>query len=305
MTTQFGVNPGESLVYFNGAIIPASDAKILVLSPAAQFGLSVFEGLRYYSATTSMQLYGFRIQDHYRRLMRSATLLGLSSSITFREFEDSIRKVLIATAMGSDTVVRAILIPIESGSWSYEGEVALFISCMERGRMKPAGDGLKAAFTTWRRNSESNSPPKIKMGANYINSRLGQREVNRQGCEAPIFLNERGTVAEGAGSCIAVVFDGKLISNTPTSSTLDSITLDSVMQIAKKLGIPTEKREIDRTEILTSDEAFFCGTTMEITPIKSVDGFSKTLPGKITKMLQQSYMEVVRGVSDDFRHWLS
>lgn len=149
--------------------------------------------------------------------------------------------------------------------------------------------------------------PRIKCGANYINSRVGQREALRNGYDTCIFLNEAGKISEGPGSCFFMIKDGIVITPELTDSVLESITRDTVVQIAKTQNIPVEERTIDRTELYTCDEAFLCGSAMEITPVLSIDGYviGDGNTGCVTKKLYLFYLEIARGRKREFCDWVT
>lgn len=124
----------------------------------------------------------------------------------------------------------------------------------------------------------------------------------------PILLNERGKVAEGPAACVFLVRRGTLVTPPVTSNILESVTRATLLELARDgLGIPTEEREVDRTELYVAEEAFFCGSGWEITPINSVDHYpvGDGRPGQITLRLQDLYFSVVEGRVERYRHWLT
>ena len=146
--------------------------------------------------------------------------------------------------------------------------------------------------------------PKIKCGANYINSRNGQREAIKNGFDTCIFLNSKGTVSEGPGSCLFIVKGNKLITPSLTDSILKSITRDTVFLLAKSLGIECVERSIDRSELYNCDGAFLCGSSMGITRIESIDKF--VVPDSpIIVSLSDLYKKVVLGEEKEFLHLLT
>ena len=170
-------------------------------------------------------------------------------------------------------------------------------------------DFKKALVDTVRANEyDENLSPRIKCGANYINSRVGQREALRNGYDTCIFLNDKGKVAEGPGSCFFMVKDHTLITPQLTDSVLESITRDTIIQIAQKeLGLNVVERTIDRTEVYLADEAFLCGSAMEITPILTIDGYmlGNGAAGENTKKIHKAYLDAVRGFNKNRRDWLT
>ena len=206
--------------------------------------------------------------------------------------------------------VRQTLFVDGFGSWGSEGPVEMFVAPIPRGRTSAEYNkkGLNCCITSWRRISDENLSPRVKCGANYINSRVGQREALRNGYDTCIFLNEVGKVAEGPGSCFFMVKGDALITPRLTDSVLESITRDTIIQLAQKeLGLKFVERTIDRTEVYMADEAFLCGSAMEITPIYSVDRYQigDGKEGKVTHNLHVKYLEAVQGKLADRKDWLT
>ena len=167
--------------------------------------------------------------------------------------------------------------------------------------------GLNCCVTSWRRINDEILSPRIKCGANYINSRIGQREALRNGYDTCIFLNEAGKISESPGACFFMVKEGTLITPQLTDNILESITRDTIIQLAKSKNIEVRERTIDRTEIYTCDEAFLCGSAMEITSILSIDRFTigDGLKYDITEKLHEAYLEVVSGDLASYDDWLT
>ena len=182
----------------------------------------------------------------------------------------------------------------------------MFVAPIPRGKTSAEYNkkGLSVCVTSWRRISENALSPRIKCGANYINSRYGQREALRNGYDTCLFLNEYGKISEGPGSCFFMVRNGKLITPAFTDAVLESITRDTVIQLAKSLGYEVEERTIDRTELYTADEAFLCGSAMELTPVLSIDRYELGY-GEITKILHQSYVNAAKGLNPQFNNWVT
>ena len=119
-------------------------------------------------------------------------------------------------------------------------------------------------------------------------------------------MNDIGKISEGPGSCLFIVRDNKLITPSISSSILESITRDTIIKIAEKIGLELEEREVERTELYMCDEAFLCGSAMEITPVFSVDKYliNEGKQGKITKKLHEEYLNIVTGKTGDSK-WLT
>lgn len=299
----------ERFIWLNGAPINVNDAKVNVLSPTSQFGLNVFEGIRCYWNEGQQQLYAFRLDDHFKRLKKSQKLLQLEDKFTIEELKHAFFETILANGYKEDIAVRQTLFVDGFGSWASFGPVNMFIAPIPKAKTNPEYNkkGLNCCISSWTRISEDSLSPRIKCGANYINSRMAQLEALRNGYDTTIFLNKEGKIAEGPGSCLFMVKDGKLITPLLTDSVLESITRDTILTIAKEiLHIEVEERSIDRTELYVCDEAFLCGSAMEITPIYSVDKYSISgEEGEITKKIHYEYLKIVCGENPQFRHWNS
>lgn len=297
-------------IWFKGQIVNVNDAMVNVLSPTSQFGLNVFEGIPCYWNDEEKQLYAFRLDEHYNRLIRSAKLIQFDLKYTKEDFKRALIDTVKANEYDENLSVRQTLFVDGFGSWGSEGPVEMFVAPIPRGRTSAEYNkkGLNCCVTSWRRISDENLSPRIKCGANYINSRVGQREALRNGYDTCIFLNEVGKVAEGPGSCFFMVKGDTLVTPRLTDSVLESITRNTVIRLAQeKLGLKVEERTIDRTELYMADEAFLCGSAMEITPIYSIDRYAIGTgeQGEITKVLHLTYLDCVCGKLENYKKWLT
>ena len=192
------------------------------------------------------------------------------------------------------------------GSWGSSGPTGMFVVPTPKKMISSEynQEGLKVCITSWRRISDNTISPRIKCGANYINSRMGQREALANGYNTCLFLNEFGKLAEGPGSCFFMVKNGKLITPQFTDAVLESITRDSVIKIANSMGYKVEERSVDRTETYSADEAFLCGSAMGITPIYWIDQYQIGFEmGNITTKLANVYYRIARGEDSSIGEW--
>ena len=298
------------LIWFKGQIMNVNEAMVNVLSPSTQFGLNVFEGIPCYWNDEQKQLYAFRLSDHYERLIRSAKLIQLDNKFTKEDFKKALTDTVKANEYDENLSVRQTLFVDGFGSWGSEGPVEMFVAPIPRGRTTAEYNkkGLHCSIASWRRISDENLSPRIKCGANYMNSRVGQREALRNGFDTCIFLNEVGKIAEGPGSCFFMVKGDTLITPRLTDSVLESITRNTVIKLAtEELGIKFQERTIDRTEVYLSDEAFLCGSAMEVTPIYTVDRYPIGTgdQGEWTKKIHLKYLECVQGKLEKYQDWVT
>lgn len=297
----------ERLIWFKGEIVHVNDAKINILAPTAQFGLNVFEGIPCYWNEEKRQLFAFRLDDHYDRLLRSARLLQIDCPYSKDEMKKALIDTVRANEYDEDLSVRQTLFVDGFGSWGSADPVGMFVAPIPRGRTSAEYNkkGLHVCVSSWRRISDNDISPRIKCGANYMNSRVGQREALRNGYDTCLFLNEFGKVSEGPGSCFFLVKNGTLITPALTDAVLESITRDTVIRLARTLGFPTVERTIDRTELYSADEAFLCGSAMELRPVLSIDRCELGSAGETTAALHKAYLEAARGRNDDLSDWVT
>lgn len=298
------------LIWLGGEILPVEEAKINVLAPTSQFGLNVFEGIRCYWNEEKKQLFAFRLEDHFKRLKRSQKLLQIEDKYSIDELTKYFMDTVKANNYKEDIAVRQTIFVDGFGTWSSKEEVNMFISPIPKGKTSAEYNkkGLKCCISSWERINDNSLSPRIKCGANYINSRMGQLEALKNGYDTTIFLNKNGKISEGPGSCFFMIKNNVLITPLLTDGVLESITRDSIIKIARNLmGLEVEERSIDRTEAYMADEAFLCGSAMEITPIYSIDKYniSDGEAGILTKEIHKKYLEIVRGESNPFKDWIT
>ena len=195
----------------------------------------------------------------------------------------------------------------EWGEMAVRSPVSTSIVSYPRPRAIAFTEGKNFTISSWQRLDDNASPPRIKASANYLNSRLASIQAKESGYDGGIMLGPNGKVSEGPGGCIFLIRNGNLITPTITSGILESITRDSILEIADILKINVQTRDVDRTELYIADEIFYCGTGQEIMPILSVDKMlaGDGTPGKITKILQNEFTEIVRGNNQIFKSWIS
>ena len=296
-------------IWYKGEVVNVNDAKINILAPTAQFGLNVFEGIPCYWNENEKQLYAFRLDDHYDRLLRSARLIQINCPYTKDDFKKALVDVVKANEYDENLSVRQTLFVDGFGSWGSAEPVDMFVAPIPKGKTSSEYNkkGLNCCVTSWRRIADTTLSPRIKCGANYINSRVGQREALRNGYDTCIFLNDAGKVSEGPGSCFFMVVNGTLVTPMLTDSVLESITRDTIIKLAKTNGIPVAERTVDRTELYTCDEAFLCGSAMEVTPVLSIDKYivGNGEAGKITVELHKAYLDAARGMSTNLKDWVT
>lgn len=278
--------------------MPPEEARVSVLSPTAQFGLNVFEGIRGYWSAEVNDVLLFRLPDHIKRLMASCRLIGIESPYSAEEIAGAISVVLMANGYRCDVAVRVTLFVDGDGSWSSSSPVGMFVAPIAKARRDLENQaGVRAGVSTYERIDDRAMPPRVKAGANYINGRYAHLEAQGAGYDLPVFLDRAGKVSEGAGACLMMVRGGVLVTPPSSASILESITRDSLLTLAREADIPTQVRTIDRTELYLAEEVFFCGSAAEITPVVSVDRYTigNGTAGPLTRQLLHEYFGAASG----------
>ena len=290
-------------IFLNGELVPFSEAKIHVMSPAVRYGATVFEGIRGYWNQDQKQLYLFKLREHLVRLQNSVKLMRFDGGYEVEELERWILDLVRKNEIKEDMHIRPqVHVVGEGGGVDARGPIGISIIAIPMGRFLNE-NGVKAMVSSWRRIDDSVMPPRIKCAANYQNGRLALMEATMHGYDATIILTKDGKVAEEARACMFVCRDGTAITPPVTYGILESITRKTLLELfPDELGMKALERELDRTELYIADEAFFCGSGAEITPIISIDGYP--LPkGKITSSIAKVYFEIARGETRKYSEW--
>lgn len=302
-------NPKDKikLVTINGNLMPLKDAKVSITAPGLSYAALVFEGIRAYWNKEHKQLYIFRLDEHLKRFINSMKLLKFIDYPNLSSIKADILQNIQANNYQEDIYIRLQGYIDEWGEMAVRSPVSTSIVSYPRPRAIAFTEGKNFTISSWQRLDDNASPPRIKASANYLNSRLASIQAKESGYDGGIMLGANGKVSEGPGGCIFLIRNGNLITPTITSGILESITRDSIIEIANTLTINVQTRDVDRTELYIADEIFYCGTGQEIMPILSVDKMlaGEGTPGKITKTLQSEFTEIVRGNNQIFKSWIS
>lgn len=300
-----------SHAWLDGKLVPWADATMHISTECVLRGENVFEGIRGYWNAEEGQIYAFRHDEHIARLRQGARIMRMTVPYT----DDEIRQAsldLIRACNYRETIHYRPVVYFAEGELTHylptEIRTGFFILAFPMPSKPSIETGVKSCVSTWRRNGDLASPSRVKAGSNYHNSRLAYIEARLAGFGPPLMLNAAGKVAEGPGACIMMMRRGKLITPPVTADILESITRETIMELAEReLGLTVVERDIDRSELYVCDEAFFCGSGAEVLPIASIDHYEigDGKPGAVTRQLQKLYFDAVRGKIEKYRHWLT
>ncbi len=296
----------DLLVYFNGDFVPWADATIHVYSPAVKYGAGVFEGIRGYWSDADKQMYVFRVADHLQRLEYSQKMMRFERIITAAEITGPLQELIRRNSFRESIHIRPTVYVDGTGESAAQGPIETFIVAIPRGTPEHVHTGCRVQVSSWQRSSDLAMPSRVKANANYNNARFAAIQAKVDGYDTALMLNARGQVSEGPGMCIFIVRGGVPSTPSVTSNILESITRATLIDLLQdKLGLASVEREIDRSELYDAEEAFFCGTLWEITPITEFDGIpvGDGTIGPVTKKLQRAYFDLVMGVVPDPHGW--
>lgn len=287
----------------NGKIVPWEEATIHVMSPTVRYGANVFEGIRGYWNSDKQQMYVFKMKEHINRLQKSIKMMKFDRTYELEELEKWILDLIRSNDLREDIHIRPqVFIEGQIGSVDTVGPVGIAISAVPMGRMLHE-QGVTARVSSWRRIDDDVIPARIKCAANYQNARFALIEAKSSGTDATILLNKAGKVTEEARACIFICRDGVPMTPMVTNGILESITRKTILQLFKEeIGVVPLEREIDRTELYIAEEAFFCGSGAEVTPILTVDGY-KLPGGPLTQEIKKIYLEVALGRTEKYSDW--
>ncbi|MBI1823878.1 MAG: branched-chain amino acid transaminase [Nitrospirae bacterium] len=294
-------------IWLDGKLVPWGEAKVHVLTHSLHYGLGVFEGIRCYKGSAGPVI--FRLKEHTERLFDSAHITRMKIPFSIKEIMDATIETVKTNGLEEGYIRPLVFIGYgEMGLYVKENPIQVMIAAWPWGTY--LGDegiksGIRVKISSFTRHHVNISMTRAKVSGYYVNSQIAKLEAKELGFDEALLLDTEGYVAEGPGENIFIVRKGEL-KTVPLTSILDGITRNSVMTLARELGIPFREERFTRDELYIADEAFFTGTAAEITPIREVDGrqIGKGKPGPITQRIQEKFFNIVRGKEKSHAEWL-
>jgi branched-chain amino acid aminotransferase len=299
----------DGWIWYDGKMVPWREATTHVLTHTLHYGMGAFEGVRCYETAKGPAI--FRLRDHTDRLFRSAHIFNMKLPFTKDEINAahlaSIRDNHLmsgylrplafygSNAMGIAARSNPVHVIVAAWAWgSYLGEEGM-------------AKGIRVKTSSFTRHHVNIHMAGAKACANYLNSILANQEVTAEGYDEALLLDPAGFVAEGSGENIFIVSSGVLHTPDLSSGALNGITRDTVIQLAREMGLEVKERRITRDEVYCADEAFFTGTAAEITPIRELDlrQIGIGLRGSVTEKLQARFFDIVQGRDPSKAAWLT
>src|SRR5688572_25130811 len=300
---------GTGKIWMNGTLVDWADAKIHVASHVVHYGSGVFEGARCYNTPKGSAC--FRLDTHMKRLYDSARIYRMEPTMDQATLTDAVLETIRANEFKACYIrpivyrgysalgVNPFPCPVDAAILTWEWGVYLGPDALE--------NGVDVRVSSWSRAAANTFPTLAKSSANYANSQLIKMEAMADGYTEGIALDTSGYLSEGSGQNLCIVRDSVIYTPPLTASILPGITRDSVLALAADLGFRVREEMLPRELLYICDEAFFVGTDVEITPIRSVDKVTvgKGRRGPITEALQTAFFDVINGEAPDRHGWLS
>jgi branched-chain amino acid aminotransferase len=295
--------------FFKGEIVPFSEANVSIGTHALQYGTGAFAGIRGYLDVDGSTINVFRLPDHAERLLNSGKLLRMDLPYDKDDVVRIISELIEKNAPSGDIYIRPFLykpaVQLTPRLRGIGDELAVYI--MPMGDYLSMDRGQKAVISSWVRIPDAAIPSRGKLSGAYVNSAFAKDEAMENGADEAIMMNAAGKIAEGSGCNLFIVRQDKLDTPPFSSDILEGMTRRSIIKMAKNAGIEVEVREIDRTELYLADEAFFCGTGVQVAWIEAIDGrpIGNEQIGPVTQQLRGIFFDTVRGKNPQYHHWLT
>ncbi|CAD7287875.1 branched-chain amino acid transaminase [Campylobacter suis] len=299
----------SEFIWMDGKLVKWDEANVHILTHSLHYGNAVFEGTRAYMTDKGLAI--FRLDEHTKRLFKSAKMTVLDIKFSQKELEKAQIELLRANKFKGNVYIRPLVYlgygimglahtkaPVNTAIAAWEWGAYLG----EEGLKK----GIRVKISSFTKLNVAGQMSRAKASSNYLSSQMANYEAKDAGYDEALLLDSEGYVSEGPGECFFIVENGVLIT-PPNDNSLASITQDTVLMIAKDLGIEIRRERITRDRAYTADEAFFTGTAAEVTPISNIDNrvIGSGERGEVTKRLQDAYFDVVYGRNEKYSSFLT
>jgi branched-chain amino acid aminotransferase len=296
--------------WFGDGIAPVGEAALSITSAAVLYGLSVYTVLPVTVSSDGTRL-GFRLADHYRRLVNSERIIGIDTwepAWSEERFEAALAEVVRVNEVTEDVFVR-VSVHVDAqlpGTRSRGISTRLSMFVYEAEPILPL-DGARLKTSVWRRIPDYAIPSRAKVNGAYVNSVLAKQDAIDSGYDDCIFLDASGHVCELSAANIFIVRGGVLVTPSTAQDLLEGINRSTVLAIAESMGIPAHEREVDLTELYIADEVFACGTSTYVAPVTEVDArtVNGSRVGPVTARIRERYDAVLRGRDQEFAHFVT
>jgi len=299
----------NSLAFFRGEYIDLADANVNITTHALHYGTSVFEGIRGNWNKKMDKMFIFRAREHYERLLQGCKIMLMDVPYSVDDFMQITVELIERCGYKEDVYIRPIVYKSEelvANLKLHELGSDFALIAVPFGSYIEVEGAIRCTTSSWRRIDDTIIPPRVKISGHYVNSILAKTEAVLAGFDEAIFLNQDGSVSEGSGENLFMVYNGTLFTPLVSENNLTGITRDSIWTLAnKELGLDVVERRIRRSEIYLADEVFLTGTAAHVTPVGELDNrtIGNGTVGEITKTLRDAYLKIIRGDNSKYEYW--
>jgi len=288
-------------IWMNGELVDWDKAQVHVLTHTLHYGTGVFEGIRAYATPNGPAV--FRLTDHIKRLFNSAHIMGMDMPYTIDELIDATKATVASTGLDACYIRPLAYYGYgEMGLNTLPCKTDVAIACWPWAPFL-GHDAVRMKVSSWTRHDHNTMPPAAKTVGNYVNSSLAKVEALKAGYDEAVMLAPNGMVAECTGENIFAVRNGVIITPPLSAGALEGITQNSVMTIARDLGMDIRVDNLARSDLYIAEEIFVCGTAAEISSVKSVDDREVPANGPITRAIAEVYIDAANGKVDRYKDW--
>jgi branched-chain amino acid aminotransferase len=299
----------DLVCYFEGDWVPMRDAKVSVMTHAFMYGTATFEGIRAYWNADQGRLYGLKLRDHVERIRQSCRILLMKNVPSVDELTRLIVETVRRNAFREDVYIRPSFYKSTRaiGVRLHELDNELYIVALPFGNYIDTEAGVRVMTSSWRRNADDALPARGKIVGGYVNMAFQKSEAELNGFDEAIVLTADSHVNEASAANVFVVRDGVALTPPVSDDLLEGVTRKALLELLANEGIPTEIRSIDRSELYVADEAFLCGTGVQVSPIIEIDHrpLGSGQIGPIGRLVRDRYFDAVRGKLPEYSHWLT
>jgi branched-chain amino acid aminotransferase len=299
----------DLICYFEGEWVPMRDAKVSVMTHAFMYGTATFEGIRAYWNAHEGRLYGVKVREHVERIRQSCRILFMQNVPSVDELTGLIVETVRRNGFREDVYIRPSFYKSTKaiGVRLHDLDNQLYVIALPFGNYIDTESGVRVMTSTWRRNADDALPARGKIVGGYVNMAFQKTEAELNGFDEAVVLTADGHVNEASAANIFMVRDGVALTPPVNDDLLEGVTRKALLELLANEGIPTEIRSIDRSELYVADEAFLCGTGVQVSPIVEIDhrpiGAGEI--GPIGRLVRDRYFEAVRGKLPEYSHWLT
>ena len=294
--------------FFEGKIVPLSEANINIATHGFLYGTSIFGGMRSYWNEEKKRLFVFRPYDHFRRLLHSAKMMSMQTEYDEESLIDLTLELLRTDNWQRDIYMRPTFYKADLGIGvklhDLKDKFCMFVMAFDKYVQNDTN--AHVTVSSWRRIDDNVIPARGKVAGAYVNSALIKTDANRSGFDEALVLDNNGHVSEGSAMNIFMLRDGVLVTPPVTDNILEGITRKSIIELARnELGLEVLERSIDRTEVFIAEEMFMTGTAAQITTVTKVDHrpIGAGVMGPVVTKLRILYEDILRGKNRNYEHW--